>query len=140
MILRLTFPLFLIQNLITISKEYSVITARGGRTNRIQYIKQYSAEFIVTGQHINPGYTGHATLHVIHNQGVCVYFVLYCLNYLDLVILKPQVKLHIQQCLAGFTANICVAIWLGSVCHSVWSSVKQEAENIGAPFFHYSHP
>lgn len=62
MVLRLTSPLYLIQNLITISKEYSVTTAPGGGREKIQYISQDHADFIITGLHRNAGYTIHTTL------------------------------------------------------------------------------
>lgn len=94
-----------------ISLQFPRNTTRGGRANRDRYIKQDHTEFIVTGLRINPGCTVHTTRHVIPKLRPSVYFFPYCLNCLDLVIVKPQVK-DTRHCLAGFffffTANICI--------------------------------
>lgn len=93
-----------------ISLQFPRNTTRGGRANRDRYIKQDHTEFIVTGLRINPGCTVHTTRHVIPKLRPSVYFFPYCLNCLDLVIGKPQVK-DTRHCLAGFfffTANICI--------------------------------
>lgn len=94
--------------------------------------------FIVTGLHINPG---HTILHVISNQGQCVYFFLYCPNCLDLVIVKPQVWDTYQQYLTGFLQP-AYASPSGRARHmsECCTSEKQEAGNIVAALSQYVHP
>ena len=99
MILKLTFPssLFVFFFKFKISLQFPRNTTRGGRVNRDRYVKQDHAEFILTGLRINPGRTVHTTRHVIPSLGPSVYFFLCCLNCLDLLIVKPQVKGHTRH-------------------------------------------
>lgn len=102
-----------------ISLQFPRNTTRGGRANRDRYIKQDHTEFIVTGLRINPGCTVHTTRHVIPKLRPSVYFFPYCLNCLDLVIVKPQVK-DTRHCLAGcfffLQPTYASPIWPGEVC------------------------
>ena len=117
MILKLTFPssLFVFFFKFKISLQFPRNTTRGGRVNRDRYVKQDHAEFILTGLRINPGRTVHTTRHVIPSLGPSVYFFLCCLNCLDLLIVKPQVKGHTRHLQPAYAPP--PPTWPGEVCH-----------------------
>lgn len=139
MILKLTFPSLFIYFYPKSHYNFQGIQLEEGGQTEDRYIKQDHTEFIVTGLRINPGCTVHTTRHVIPKLGPSVYFFPYCLNCLDLVIVKPQVK-DTRHCLAGFF------FFYSQHMHPPSGRVRYAAvrqgglENIEALLSHYSHP